>query len=499
VIEAGKQVAILCPTTVLAFQHHLTFRDRFAGFPVRVEMLSRFSSGAEERAVLAGLKSGEVDVVIGTTRLLGRGVRFDNLGLMVIDEEHRFGVRQKTRLKKMRTEVDVLAMSATPIPRTLQMAIGGLREMSIMATPPQDRLAVRTSVARYARTRVRDAILQELGRKGQVFFIHNRVETIRQVTEELSEWIPEARFATAHGQMNNDDLESVLVDFMQRRYDVLVSTAIVESGVDLPDVNTILTNRADMFGLSQLYQLRGRVGRSTVRANCVLLVPEDMTRDARRRVQVILENSRLGSGFSVASADLELRGGGNFLGSSQHGNIDAVGYDMWVELLAEAVQTARGRQDRERIQPDVEVPVPAFLPEQLISDVPQRLSWYRRISSAPTVEAVDALLEELEDQYGDLEPEVRNLGGLVQTRLTCVDLGIIRCSWLKVRVVLVLHPTSPLLGSRLDEVTRRHSRRFEVNEKTDGTQLSVRFTPQEANHPFRYLRWVFAQLQRTEE
>jgi len=467
----------------------------YEDFPVRVEMLSRFVGGGEEREILSALKTGQVDVLIGTTRLLGRAVRFQDLGLVVVDEEHRFGVRQKDRLKKLRAEVDYLAMSATPIPRTLELALTGLRPMSVMATPPQDRLSVRTLVARSSRSRVRDAILFELSRGGQVFFVHNRVETIGRAAETLRRWVPEARFSVAHGQMDDEALEEVMVDFIRGGADVLVSSAIIESGVDLPNVNTMIVDRADRFGLAQLYQLRGRVGRADRRATCLLLTPEELSREARKRLQVIVENSQLGAGFRIASADLELRGAGNLLGDAQSGNIDAVGYEVWLELLEDAVHQVRGELERARIDPEVEVPVPAFLPDKLIPDMQERLGWYQRLSAAPTVEAVDDLLDELEGWYGELPVEARNLAGLVQARVYCRELGLVRCSWLKVRVLIEVHPSSPIPLPGLRELVRTNPRRFVLRERVgDPPSLEVRFLPQESARPFQFLRWMFTRL-----
>ncbi|MCB9674022.1 MAG: transcription-repair coupling factor [Alphaproteobacteria bacterium] len=495
VVEGRKQVAILCPTTVLAYQHYNTWRERFEGLPVRIRMLSRFNSAEAEQEAIAGLRDGTVDIVVGTTKLLGRDVKFDRLGMVVVDEEHRFGVRQKDQLKKLRAAVDVLSMSATPIPRTLQQALGGLREMSVMATPPADRLSVATSLARLSESRVRDALITEIERGGQAFVIHNRVETIQRFRSQLEAWVPEARFDVAHGQMDDEQLEDVLVRFINRDIDVLVCTAIVETGVDLPNVNTMLIHRADLFGLAQLYQLRGRVGRSHVRARCLLLTPEDMTAEARKRLRVLVENTELGAGFQVASADLELRGGGNLLGAAQSGNIDQVGYEVWVELLEEAVHVARGEAALEQIEPEIEVGVDAFIPDALIADMRERLAWYARLSNATSVGSVEQHLDDLELLVGDLPIEVRNLAGLLQARLRCVDLGIQRCSWLKVRVELELHPSSPLGPDALNRVIAKHPKRFRVREGTP-TKVDVRFTPSEAEQPFRYLLWVFGQLDR---
>ncbi|MBX2803321.1 MAG: transcription-repair coupling factor [Myxococcales bacterium] len=499
VVESGRQVAVLCPTTVLAYQHHKSFVERFAADrDVTVAMLSRFVGAADEARVLEGLRSGEIDIVVGTTAVLGRRVVFRRLGMVVVDEEHRFGVKQKERLKRMRTEVDLLSMSATPIPRTLQMALSGVREMSVIATAPTSRLAVRTSVARMSEVRVRDAVMGEVERGGQVFVVHNRVETIDRFADQLRSWMPDVRLAVAHGQMEAERLERVLVDFISGGYDLLVCTAIVESGVDLPNVNTILVDRADLFGLAQLYQLRGRVGRSDRRAQCLLLTPETITADARKRLRVIVENQRLGSGFSVASADLQLRGGGNLLGSAQSGNIDQVGYETWVELLDEAVHAARGDLERERIEPEVEVPADAFLPDDYVGDVTERLGWYKRLSAADTPSGIDGLLDDLEAEFGQLPDPARNLGSLLSCRLICRELGIERASVLRVRVALKLHASSSLDRARLEKVVERHPKRFEISDG-EPVAVSVRFTPREGERPFRFLRWALAQLARLEE
>ncbi|MEZ4318467.1 MAG: transcription-repair coupling factor [Myxococcota bacterium] len=495
VVEGGKQVVVLCPTTVLAYQHFNTWTERFAGLPVEVRMLSRFNTSEEEADVVAGLANGSVDIVVGTTKLLGKDVRYGNLGMVIVDEEHRFGVRQKDRLKKLRNAVDMLSMSATPIPRTLQQALGGLREMSVMATPPADRLSVATSISRLSESRVRDALITEIERGGQAFVIHNRVETIQRFRSRLEAWVPEARFDVAHGQMDDTQLEDVLIRFIKREIDVLVCTAIVETGVDLPNVNTMLIHRADLFGLAQLYQLRGRVGRSHVRARCLLLTPEEMTSEAKKRLRVLVENTELGAGFQVASADLELRGGGNLLGSAQSGNIDQVGYDVWVELLEEAVHVARGEVSREQIEPEVEVGVDAFLPDSLVPDMRERLAWYSRLSNATSVGAIEHLLDDLELLVGDLPIEARNLAGLLQTRLRCRELGIQRCHWMKVRVELELHPSSPVSAEALDRVVSKHPKRFRVRPG-EPVHVDARFTPSEAEQPFRYLLWVFGQLER---
>ncbi|MBX6724264.1 MAG: DEAD/DEAH box helicase, partial [Dactylosporangium sp.] len=337
----GKQVAMLVPTTVLAQQHYHTFRARLAAFPTRVELLSRFRSEREQREVLEGLRSGAVDIVIGTHRLIQRDVQFKNLGLVIIDEEQRFGVVHKERLKQLRREVDVLTLSATPIPRTLHMAMVGVRDMSTLATAPEDRLPIRTFVAQYDEGLVRDAILREIERGGQVYFVHNRVRSIQVVAAQLQRLVPEAKIAIGHGQMPEDELERVMLAFSEGEYDVLVCTTIIESGLDLPNVNTIIVNQAHRFGLSQLYQLRGRVGRGANRAYAYFLYTKDgaLTEAAEQRLRTIAEATELGAGFRIAMKDLEIRGAGNLLGAEQSGHISAVGFDLYCRLLAEAVES----------------------------------------------------------------------------------------------------------------------------------------------------------------
>ncbi|MCO4745504.1 MAG: transcription-repair coupling factor [Proteobacteria bacterium] len=496
VLEHGKQIMVLCPTTVLAFQHYRTFQERFESFGAKVAMLSRFVSTKDQNAIKKGLKDHTVDIVVGTTGLLGRGVNFDSLGLVIIDEEHRFGVRQKDRLKKMRASVDMLSMSATPIPRTLEMGLIGMREMSMMSTPPSTRLEVRTSVARLTKTRVRDALMLEHRRGGQSFFVHNRIEDLPDLLARLQEWVPELKFVAAHGKMDDAELEKKLVEFIRGEHDVLLSTAIIESGIDLPNVNTMLVNRADRFGLAQLYQLRGRVGRGDLRATCLLLVPEELTPDARKRIRVLVDHTRLGSGFQIATADLELRGAGNLLGDAQSGNIDAVGYEMWLELLAGAVREAKGEIEREQIDPEIEVPVPAFIPQQMVPELHERLELYRRFSHAQSASEIDGLVDELELDHGNLPVEMRNLAGLSQTKILCRDLGIVRCSWLKVRVVFELHSAADIRQERLERVLRVHPKRFSLAEKEGVRRLTVRFLPDESERPFRFIRWALAQLMR---
>ncbi len=494
VLAAGKQVAVLCPTTVLAYQHHETWSERFEGFPVRMAMLSRFSSAKEAREIAKAAKAGELDLIIGTTKLLGRGVGFSDLGLMIIDEEHRFGVRQKERIKRLRTEVDVLSLSATPIPRTLSMALSGVRSFSTIATPPAERLSVHTRIARFGEEVIREEILKELGRGGQVFFVHDRVRSIQSLAQQVQALVPEARIEITHGQLPPAELEEALVRFVRRQAEVLVTTSIIESGVDLPNVNCVLINRADNFGLAQLYQIRGRVGRSWRRGRCVLLVPADvgLSRKATRRLRVLLEHQELGSGFQVASADLEHRGAGTLLGDNQHGHVDAVGFDTYVELLEEVLAEARGELHRKRLDPEIEVPVPSYIPESLVPGVEDRLSEYRYLSSAETPAQLRSLMDGMEERYGELPVELLNLGWLLQTRLRCRELGIARISWMKIRVELQIDESSSMDAKRLAALMLRLPNRFTMPEDD---RLQVRFSEEEAQYPYRFLHWLLTLLQ----
>ena len=381
-VTDGKQVAVLVPTTLLVQQHFATFSERYAAFPVTVRALSRFNSAKEQKAVIDGLGSGDVDVVIGTHRLLSQSTKFKDLGLVIVDEEQRFGVEHKELLKQMRTAVDVLTMSATPIPRTLEMAITGIRELSTIDTPPEERHPVLTFVGAYEDKQVAAAIRRELLRDGQVFYVHNRVESIDKAAARLRELVPEARIATAHGQMNEETLEAHMLAFWEREYDVLVCTTIVESGLDIPNANTLIVERADVFGLSQLHQLRGRVGRGRERAYAYFLYPrsEPMTETAHDRLATIAANTDLGAGMAVAMKDLEIRGAGNLLGGEQSGHIAAVGFDLYVRLVGEAVAEFRGEAPEELAEVKVELPIDANLPHDYITGERLRLDAYRRVA-----------------------------------------------------------------------------------------------------------------------
>ena len=425
----NKQVAILVPTTVLAQQHFITFTERLQTFPLRVEMLSRFCPPEKEREILAGLAYGTVDICIGTHRLLQKDVTFKDLGLAIVDEEQQFGVVQKEKLKEIRREVDTLALSATPIPRTLHMSLTGIRDMSVVGTPPEERLSVKTYVGAYDAALVRQVVLRELERNGQVFFVHNRVQSIALVTSKLQDLVPEARMAIAHGQMPEEQLEKVMTDFIAGKYDILVTTTIIQLGLDMPNVNTLIVDQADKFGLAQLYQLRGRVGRGVNQAYAYFFFDKgkQMTPQAYKRLQTILEATELGSGFAIAMRDLEIRGAGNLLGVKQSGHIAALGFDLYCQLLAEAVEQLKARQAGEVTEevvageakepPTISLPLPAHIPEEYVSNLNTRLNLYHRLASMEHIEEVEDMAQEFEDRFGPLPQPVENLLCVVKIRI----------------------------------------------------------------------------------
>ena len=428
-VNDGKQVAVLCPTTLLAQQHFQTFSERFAGYPMRVEVLSRFLTGAEQRAVVKGLATGEIDLVIGTHRILSESVEFKNIGLVIIDEEQRFGVSAKDKLKRLKVGVDVLTLTATPIPRTLEMAMTGVREVSQIHTPPGDRHPILTYVGPFDEPSVSAAIRREMLREGQVFFVHNRVQSIDRAVARLRKLVPDARIAVAHGQMNEGQLEQVMLDFWNREFDVLVATTIIESGLDLPQVNTLIVERADMLGLAQLYQLRGRVGRSNTRAYAYLFHPTDQTlsETAYRRLEAIGEHTQLGSGFHLATRDLEIRGAGSMLGEVQSGHISAVGFDLYCKLVADAVGELEGLEVRDTLEVSdirIELPIDAHLPETYIDDQLARIEAYRRLASAATLDEVEDVAVEWADRYGDLPESAEALLSVARLRSEALRVGL---------------------------------------------------------------------------
>ena len=426
-VMEGKQAAVLTPTTVLAYQHYDTFRSRFAPFPVKIELLSRFRSAKEQKEVAKRVESGDVDVVIGTHRLLSKDVQFKELGIVIVDEEQRFGVAHKERLKHLKKRVDVLTLSATPIPRTLNMSLSGLRDMSLIETPPRDRLAIQTQVVQFSENVMKSAIELEIARGGQVFFIHNRVETIETIAALVQRLVPQARLVVGHGQMNEKEMERVMLDFIEYKYDVLVATTIIENGIDIPRANTIIINRADQYGLSQLYQLRGRVGRSNRRAYAYLLIPgeQELSPIAKRRLAAIREFSDLGAGFRIAALDLELRGAGNLLGGQQSGHMDALGFDLYTQMLERTVAELRGEAVEDETSVTINLGVDVAIPDEYINDMGQRLRTYKRVSSARDEETLASIRNETRDRYGRLPEAVEQLFGYALLRRLAEDLGLL--------------------------------------------------------------------------
>jgi transcription-repair coupling factor (superfamily II helicase) len=455
-VTEGKQVAVLVPTTVLAQQHFYTFGERLADYPVVVEMLSRFRTAKMQREIIAGLAAGTVDIAIGTHRLIQKDVAFKDLGLVIIDEEQRFGVAHKETFKKMRATVDVLTLTATPIPRTLHMALMGARDMSTIDTPPKDRLPVETEVLQFDEDVVVTAVLRELDRGGQVFFVHNRVESIDSVAAHLAGLMPEMRIAIAHGQMHERELERVMLDFIEKKYDILVSTMIVESGLDIPNVNTIIVNQADTLGLAQLYQLRGRVGRSRHRAYAYLLVPKGrrLTDIQRKRLKTIMEFTELGSGLKIAMRDLEIRGVGNILGPEQSGYIAEVGFDLYVKLLEEAVKELKGEPVEPRIETKIETDLAALLPAGYVEDPRQRVVFYKRLVETRKVEDVDALAAEIEDRYGALPEAAWNLLDFQKIRILAAPSGMERVVVKKSLVFLEIKRDARLPRAAVESMVR---------------------------------------------
>ena len=423
----GKQVAVLAPTTVLTFQHYRTFLRRFASFPVTIELLTRYYSAKEQREILKKIETGEIDVVIGTHRLLSKDVNWKDLGLVIVDEEQRFGVGQKERLKQIKKSVDVLAMSATPIPRTLHMSLVGIRDISVIETPPKDRLAIQTAVVPWHDDFIREAIEFETGRGGQVFFVHNRVESIYQIKEYLEKLVPGLKVIVGHGQMDERELERAMLAFINREFDLLLATTIIENGIDIPACNTILINHAERFGLSQLYQLRGRVGRSDRLAFCYLLVPSDrvLTGDARKRLAAIQEFSDLGAGFRIAARDLEIRGAGNILGGEQSGQIAAVGFEMYTKLLEESIREMKGEKIEEEVETSMNLGVDIYIPREYIGDENLRMTFYKKIASASTEERLVDIRNEMRDRFGALPPNVDNLLYFVRVKWLAKKLGVL--------------------------------------------------------------------------
>ena len=482
VIQDGRQVAVLAPTTVLALQHSTTFRQRMAAFPVRVEMLSRFRSPAEQKKVVADAGTGSVDILIGTQRLLSKDVHFRDLGLLIVDEEQRFGVAAKEKLKKFKSGVDVLTMSATPIPRTLHMSLGGLRDLSVIETPPRGRLAIQTTVAPFNQALIQSAIMQEMQRQGQVFFVHNRVESIFQVAALLQRLVPTARLGVAHGQMAEKELERVMLKFMQGEYEVLVATSLIENGLDFPRANTIIVNHADRFGLADLYQLRGRVGRSNRRAYAYFLIAAEdaLTPIARRRLAALKEFSDLGAGFRLAALDLELRGAGNLLGAEQHGHLNAIGIDLYLKMLEQTVEELKGAPAKIEVRTAINLGLNIKIPDLYIPDENQRLRMYKRISGVATPRERADLEAELADRFGPIPPSVSNLLDYALLKTAAEQLLVQSVERKAEEVWVKFHEQAPVDPEALAQFVRRRREasfrpdrvlRFRVRER-DGNLLA---------------------------
>ncbi|GAA4722301.1 transcription-repair coupling factor [Brevibacillus fulvus] len=472
----GKQVALLVPTTILAQQHYETFVERFADYPIRVEVLSRFRSRKEQTATIKGLKEGTVDVVIGTHRLLSKDIIFRDLGLLIVDEEQRFGVSHKEKLKQFKTNVDVLTLTATPIPRTLHMSMLGVRDLSVIETPPENRFPVQTYVVEYSPMLVRDAIERELARDGQVFFLYNQVQGIEQMAEHISTLVPDARVAVAHGQMNEGELESVILDFLDGNYDVLVSTTIIETGVDIPNVNTLIIYNADKMGLSQLYQLRGRVGRSNRIAYAYFTYQRDkvLSEVAEKRLQAIKEFTELGSGFKIAMRDLSIRGAGNLLGAEQHGFINSVGFDLYTQMLKDAIDELKGEAKKEIVSPvEINLQLDAYIPSLYITDSRQKIEMYKKFVAASTLEDVDDLRDELVDRYGDIPKPVENLLVISRLRVYALQHKITEISQRETDIIKIyLDPSqnSNIDGGALFALSNKWERRVGL---TGGQQIII--------------------------
>jgi transcription-repair coupling factor (superfamily II helicase) len=464
-VMEGKQVAVLAPTTILAQQHFENFRQRFSSYPVRVEILSRFLNTGDSHRVLKDLAKGMIDIIIGTHRLLQKNVQFKDLALIVIDEEHRFGVAHKENLKKMRQLVDVISLTATPIPRTLHMSLIGIRDLSIIETPPQGRLAIRTYITRYDEGIIRDAVLREINRGGQVFFLHNRVETISRMAEKLMDLVPEAKIGIAHGQMAPRELKKAMFDFMEHRTQLLVCSAIIESGLDFPNANTMIINRADRFGLAQLYQLRGRVGRSTRRAYAYLLIPGEriVTRDAEKRLRALQELDELGGGFRLALHDLEIRGAGNLLGKQQSGHIAAVGLELYTQMMEEAVLELKGEEVAPKLEPEIRLGIPAYFPDDYIPNTNQRLLFYKRLAGLSSTQELGEIQEEIRDRYGAFPPAVEHLFKVMDLRRSLRECLVEQINFHDGTLSLLFHAQSPIKVDRLLDLITKDGSRYKLS------------------------------------
>ena len=467
-----KQAAVLVPTTILAEQHYQTFSERMGHTPARVEVLSRFRSPKEQQQILQDVKSGQVDVLIGTHRILSKDIRFRDLGLLVVDEEQRFGVRHKERLKQLKRLVDVLTLTATPIPRTLHMSMMGSRDMSVINTPPQDRLPIHTEILAFDEARIAEAIHREVERGGQVYVVHNRVQSIQRLKEYLQDLLPQVHFGVAHGQMPPKQLEKVMVDFLERKYDCLVCTMIIESGIDIPSVNTIIVNRADALGLSQLYQIRGRVGRSNERAYAYLLVPKGkkLTKKSRMRLRAIEEFADLGSGFNIAMRDLEIRGAGNLVGAQQHGFIAAIGFDLYCRLLDEAMREIKGEYSPDNPEPEIKIAVSAYIPDEYLRDPDQKMEFYQRLADAGRIVDLLDIREEMQDRFGRLPQPARSLMHIMEIKIMARQLGLESVQLEQSRLRFAFPPDRPISPADIQKMVEQCSIQLDFDL---GEQLKI--------------------------
>ncbi|UCF91983.1 MAG: transcription-repair coupling factor, partial [Desulfobacterales bacterium] len=463
-VNNGKQVAVLVPTTILAEQHYATFSERFERYPVNIACLSRFRSRRNQRAIIADLKAGKIDIVIGTHRLLQKDVAFKDLGLLVLDEEQRFGVKHKEKLKQMRSSVDVLALTATPIPRTLHMSLTGIRDISIIATPPEYRQSIITYISEFEEAVVAEAIRHELARQGQIFFVHNNIYSIDRIAKKLRQLVPEARLAVAHGRLDEEELERVMWLFMKKEFDLLVCTTIIESGLDIPSANTIIVNRADRFGLAQMYQLRGRVGRADEQAYAYLLIPKEslLGEDARKRLKVLMEHSDLGSGFQIAMNDLKIRGGGTLLGASQSGHIAAVGYDMFLQLMETAIAELKGEPVPETLEPEINIGLSAFLSETYIPSIDQRMAAYRRLARITELTEIADFKLELIDRYGALPNEGKNLLFKIALKVLARKAGVSKFDLTGEQLILSFSESHQMNSAGIADMILAEPTRFEL-------------------------------------
>ena len=505
VVAENHQVALLCPTTILALQHHRTFLARFTPFGVRVAVLSRLQTASQKKKIFRLVQAGEIDVLIGTHAMFGKDLRFKRLGLVVADEEHRFGVAQKEKLLSLsqvnpETPTEYLAMSATPIPRTLHLALSGLRNVSVISTPPPGRRAIKTLCLRFDIERIAKQIQIELQRGGQVFFIHNRINDLEHYAQQLRNYFPKAIIRTASGRSKRSDLEKTMLEFMEQRINILVCTTIVENGVDLPNVNTIFINNAHQMGLSQLYQLRGRVGRGKEQGHCILLIPpETLNQEALARVNALKQFTSLGSGFAIANADLEIRGSGDLLGKEQSGNINSIGLDTYIDILNDAILELKPKGIH-RFIPEINIPISTVIPTDYIADIELRLQAYRQLATASSFIDIQRVLDEWEKNFGEIPQPAMQTVRLAELRIWARILGIERIDWLKTRVRCIAHPSTPISWKALMQLAKKNPKRFELVSFSQGLwQMYIYFSPEEAKNPLNLFQWVFPLMEEQAE